>query len=91
VRQEIDTEILDRFVQDGRLVLMPTRPAKRLVVLEHVAQSFEPGRTYPEAEVNTVLQGFHADYAALRRYLISAGLLGRADGVYWRTPASVAV
>ena len=43
---------------------------KLLVVLDRLAQEFEPGRTYPESEVNEVLNRFHPDHAALRRYLV---------------------
>ncbi|NNK91836.1 MAG: DUF2087 domain-containing protein, partial [Acidimicrobiia bacterium] len=64
---------------------IPTQHAKRLIVLERLAQEFEPGLRYREQEVNFTLQLFHADYAALRRYLVDEGYLTRADGVYWRT------
>jgi hypothetical protein len=84
-----DEQILARFVQDGRLVTMPTRRAKRLVVLDHVAQSFELGLTYPEAQVNEILAGFHDDYAALRRYLVDEQFLSRDGGVYWRSGGTV--
>ena len=70
---------------DGRLHTIPSRHAKLLVVLDHIAQSFEPGRTYPEAQVNDVLTAFHPDYAALRRYLVENQFLTRQDGVYWRS------
>jgi len=59
--------------------------AKRLVILDLLAQEFEPGQTYPEAQVNTMLQRFHPDYAALRRYLVENGFLTREDSVYWRS------
>ena len=49
--------------------------AKLLVVLDHLAQSFEPGRTYPEKDVNEILGDFHPDYAALR--VATAVLSGR--------------
>jgi len=77
--------------RDGRLAHLPEKAAKRRIVLEEIAQSFEPGVRYPEAEVNGVLQGLHADYAALRRYLIDSGLLSRAEGYYWRSGGTVAV
>lgn len=79
-----------RFVQDGRLVTMPTKRSKRLLVLDHVAQEFEPGRRYAEAEVDAVLTGFHDDHAALRRYLVEEGLMSREGGVYWRSGGTVA-
>lgn len=86
-----DGEVLQRFVRHGRLLQMPTKRAKRLVVLDHIAQSFEPGRTYPEAAVNEVLLGYYDDYAALRRYLVDEGFLARDGGVYWRTGGTVVV
>ncbi len=70
---------------DGSLHTIPTRHAKRLVVLDRIAQEFEPGRRYPETEVVTVLTRFHTDHAALRRYLVDEGFLARHDGLYWRT------
>ncbi len=82
-------ETVSRFVSDGRITLMPTKRSKRLLVLDHVAQSFEPGRTYPEYEVNRLLFGFYDDYAALRRYLVDEGFLTREDNVYWRSGGSV--
>lgn len=86
-----DEQVLARFVQQGRLVTMPTKRSKRLVVLDHIAQSFELGVTYPEAEVNEVLGRFHDDYAALRRYLVDEQFLSRDGGVYWRSGGSVTV
>jgi hypothetical protein len=64
---------------------MPTRHAKRVVVLDRIAQEFEPGRRHPEAEVVETLIRFHPDHAALRRYLVDEGFLARHEGVYWRT------
>jgi hypothetical protein len=70
---------------DGSLHRIPSKRAKRLLVLDHVAQVFEPGNTYPEPEVNEALADFHPDYAALRRYLVDEGFLARDNAVYWRT------
>ena len=90
-RAHDEQRILDTFVKGGRLVTMPTRRHKRLVVLDHIAQRFEPGHTYAEAEVNEILTGFHDDYAALRRYLVDEHFLTREDNVYWRTGGTVVV
>jgi hypothetical protein len=76
---------------DGRLHTIPSKHAKLLVVLDHLAQSFEPGRTYPEQVVNETLTRFHPDYAALRRYLVENGFLTRQDAVYWRSGGTVDV
>ena len=83
---EQDTRVLAHFMSaDGRLHTIPTKRSKLLVVLDHLAQSFEPGRTYPEREVNEIVSAFHPDYAALRRYLVEDQFLTREDGVYWRS------
>jgi hypothetical protein len=95
VDQDTDSDaarVLSRFLTpEGRLGTMPTRRSKRLVVLDHIAQRFEPGRTYPEAEVNEVLIGFHDDYAALRRYLVDEQFLTREANVYWRSGGTIEV
>jgi hypothetical protein len=81
-----DDRVLRNFLTaDGRLHTIPTKHAKLLVVLDHMAQSFEPGRSYPEAEVNAIIERFHPDYAALRRYLVDNQFLTREDNVYWRS------
>jgi hypothetical protein len=78
--------VLRAFVApDGSLRSIPTRAAKRLVVLDHVAQAFPIGESWPEAEVNDVLRRFHPDVAALRRYLVEDEFLDRRDGRYWRS------
>jgi hypothetical protein len=76
--------ILRIFVRDGRLVQIPAVHSKRMVVLDWLANMFEPGEAYPESEVNERLAAVHADYAALRRYLVDDGFLHRRDGFYWR-------
>ena len=87
-----DAETLRRFfAPDGRLHTMPTRHVKRLLVLDHVAQRFEPGRTYAEREVDAVLKEVHEDHAALRRYLVDDDFLTREDNVYWRSGGTFAV
>lgn len=77
--------ILRAFIRDGRLTGFPTYPAKTRIVLEYLVNSFEPGRDYPEREVNTVLNTWHPDHAALRRLLVDSRLLTRTNGIYHRT------
>ncbi|MFW2381870.1 MAG: DUF2087 domain-containing protein [Acidimicrobiales bacterium] len=76
--------ILDQCLTDGRLVHMPSKLSKRLVVLEELAHRFEPGVRYTEKQVNASLASVSSDTATLRRYLVDEGLLDRADGEYWR-------
>jgi hypothetical protein len=86
-----DALVLSRFVRDGRLVSIPASHAKRQVVLQHLAQQFEPGRHYSERSVNEILRRWHPDPAALRRYLVDDGFLDRAHGQYWRSGGPVEV
>ena len=82
-------KVLRAFVRDGRLTSIPATHAKRLVVLDRLAQEFDPGRRYSEAMVNLILGKWHADTAALRRYLVDEGFLDRAEGEYWRSGGTV--
>jgi hypothetical protein len=77
--------VLRSFVRDGRLLSIPTARSKRLVVLDWLAQRFEPGERYSEARVNLILGQVHPDTAALRRYLVDEEFLTRERGIYWRS------
>ena len=80
-----EKEVLARFFSGTRLTEIPTNSTKRSLVLERIAQEFEPGFRYQEQDVNFRLQLFHPDYASLRRYMVEEGIMTRAEGVYWRT------
>jgi hypothetical protein len=82
-------KVLDAFVRDGRITSIPAARGKRLVVLDWLAQDFEPGVRYSEKRVNSILGERHPDMAALRRYLVDEGLLDRAGGEYWRSGGTV--
>ena len=84
-------QILARFFRHGRLVTVPAKRSPRLILLDHIAQRFEPGVRYPEGAVNRELRNLHEDYAALRRYLVDEGFLERRDGMYWRAGGTVAL
>jgi hypothetical protein len=80
------------YVRDGRISVMPAKRAARLVLLDRVAQAFEPGRRYQEQAVNEILRAVYDDHAALRRYLIDEGLLSRTPGgTYWRSGGTVPI
>jgi hypothetical protein len=82
-------QVLATFVRGGRLTSMPTSAAKRAVVLDHVAQDFEPGVRYLERDVNDRLQRWYDDHVTLRRYLVDGGQLSREAGEYWRSGGPV--
>lgn len=67
----------------GRELLhLPKRWKDRRIVLEELLGAFEPGREYPEQEVNERLQARYSDYCTLRRLLVDEGYLARKDGIY---------
>ena len=81
---------LRAFVRDGRITMLPAKRTRRRLLLDQVAQAFEPGRTYPEAEVDQILKAFFDDHCALRRHLIDEEFMSRtADGLYWRAGGTV--
>ncbi len=88
---EDEEAVLRSYFRGGRLREIPARESKRRIVLERIAVEFDPGVRYSEAEVNAVVGRFHADHAALRRYLVDGGFLSRERGVYWRTGGRVDV
>ena len=72
---------LQPFTGGSGIETIPAKQARRLAMLDVIVQAFEPGVRYPEREVSQFLAALHADHAALRRYLVDAGLLSRADEI----------
>ena len=88
--RDAEPDPLRPFVRDGRLVSFPAARARRQAVLDWLAGVFEPGRQYPEREVNRLLEERAApgaaglDHVTLRRYLVDEEFLDRREGTYWR-------
>ena len=77
------------FLRRGRIETMPAKHTRRRLLLDQIAQGFEPGVRYPEDRVSQFLAAIYADFAALRRYLVDEELLSRAGGEYWRSGGTV--
>jgi hypothetical protein len=82
-------KVLRAFMVDGRIETFPRKPSRKAILLDVIAQLFEPGVRYTELEVNTLLRTITDDYVTARRYLIDFQFLSRADGEYWRSGGSV--
>jgi hypothetical protein len=81
--------VIRAFFRDGRLVSIPARLGKRLLVLRELRERcFAEDRDYPEKEVNMRLALIHPDVAALRRYLVDSKLMSRSNGMYRRIPGA---
>jgi hypothetical protein len=87
--EEWERDVLRNFFVGERLKEIPASPKKRYTVLKWLVGRFDVGTRYPECEVNALLQRYHPDFAALRRYLVDEGLLRRESGIYWREESSV--
>jgi hypothetical protein len=80
-----DRKVLNDFLlPDGSLKKIPAQQKKLLAVLQHLLKEFEPGRAYPEKEVNAILARFYPDTASLRRAMIEYKLMRREAGTYSR-------
>jgi hypothetical protein len=83
-------EQLRAFIRDGRITAVPARRGRRLLLLDQVAQAFEPGRKYPEAAVDAVLKSIFDDHCTLRRCLVDEAFMSRdTAGLYWRAGGTV--
>jgi hypothetical protein len=81
---------LRAYIRNGRITALPAKRTRRLLLLDRVAQAFEPGRRYPEPTVNDILKAVFDDHCALRRYLVDEEFLSRtAAGTYWRVGGTV--
>jgi hypothetical protein len=77
------------FTADGRLVSIPAKKSKRVLVLQRIAGIFETGTRYPEKQLNEMLAELHPDTAAIRRYMVEQDILERdnATSSYWLAAA----
>jgi hypothetical protein len=81
---------LRAFIRDGRITALPAKRTRRRLLLDQVAQAFEPGRRYPEPVVDEVLKAVFDDHCALRRCLVDEAFLSRTPGgIYWRAGGTV--
>lgn len=76
--------VLESFMEYGKLKAIPVQRKKKRIILEMLAEKFEPERDYTEKEVNLIIAELHDDFCTLRRDLISEQLMERDHGVYRR-------
>jgi hypothetical protein len=86
--RDSERKILDNFVDGQSLREIPVSYKKRLVILKWLISFFEPGISYAEGQVNSILKLHHHDCATLRREMIGCGMLSREKGIYRRRPES---
>jgi len=71
--------------EEGMMSTFPRKQKRKVAVLIHIRQRFDPQRRYTQTEVNEILAGVSEDHTTLCRYLVDYGFLGRTrDGSqYW--------
>src|SRR3989440_3328573 len=79
-----ERKVLRDFFEGTRLKEIPASRKKRSVILKWLANQFEHGILYKEAQVNEIIERHHPDTAWLRRELIAEKLMQRENGMYWR-------
>jgi len=79
-----EKKVLANFLDGERVVRLPARWKKRMVVLRWLVGKFDRDREYPQAELNRILARHHPDTATIRREFIVYGLMDRKDSVYRR-------
>jgi hypothetical protein len=88
---EEDQEVLREHTLNGKLIRIPAKQKKWLVVLRWLVTKFEADKLYTEPEVNAILKTvYEHDFVSLRRDLIDFGYLRRerGGGKYWLAPAT---
>jgi len=87
---ELDVRIAEVEASVAVLKALPAKRTRRLLLLDWVAQAFEPGRKYPESVVDEILKSVFDDHCTLRRYLVDESFMSRnSAGVYWRAGGTV--
>lgn len=81
-----DAVVNNFFTSDGKLKSIPAQLKKKLIVLTHLVSRLEKGRKYTEKEINEFIQGYHEDFATLRREFIMHHFMFRDNGVYELNP-----
>jgi hypothetical protein len=80
-----EARVLRAFIKGDRLVSLPARARKKQVVLRFlVTRVLSDDEAVEEPELNRRLATWHPDFAALRRYLVEAGLVSRSGMSYRR-------
>ena len=85
---EFEAKVRRSFLDGRRLARMPARARKKGVILRFLLDEVLPDdHPIEEREVNARLATWNPDVAALRRYLVDAGLVDR-DGMTYRRSAA---
>lgn len=83
--------VMSAFFKEGKLVRIPAKKSKRMVVLERLLTDLKDKDVYHEREVNEIIRRYHDDVATIRREFIMNGYMTRKDGYYKLTKKGIQV
>ncbi|PNQ81175.1 metalloregulator ArsR/SmtB family transcription factor [Paenibacillus sp. F4] len=87
LNETLETSVLRNFFsKDGKLRQIPAQYKKKIIVLQMLAEKLEPGRMYPERELNEWIKQYHEDFATIRRELIMHQFMYREREMYELNP-----
>ncbi|WP_149095866.1 metalloregulator ArsR/SmtB family transcription factor [Paenibacillus terrae] len=90
VNETLEATVLRNFFsKDGKLRQIPSQYKKKLIVLQMLAEKLEPGRVYPERELNEWIKQYHEDFATIRRELIMHQFMYREREMYELNPSEM--
>lgn len=75
-------KVLKTFMQDGRIIQIPSQMQKRWIVFEQILQEFEYGKEYTEQQVNELIRKYHDDHCLIRRSFIEERVMNRENNIY---------
>jgi hypothetical protein len=85
ISEEEIKKVLNIYFKEERLIQIPKKEKKRVVILLYISRKFQKNTYYTEKEVNEILRDVFEDFVMIRRYLIDYKLLNRnKEGTkYW--------
>ncbi|MBU1049269.1 DUF2087 domain-containing protein [Candidatus Bipolaricaulota bacterium] len=79
-----EQRVLDTFMEGERIVQIPAKMKKRIVILKWLVSHIPQDVKMSHADFNHLLQQHHPDSATLRRELFELGFVHRDREFYWR-------
>lgn len=84
--KEYRKKVITSCFSHGKLLRIPSQHKKRLIILEEIIKIFDRKKTYPEKELDLLLEEIHEDYCSLRRHFIDEKMMERERGSYRINP-----
>ena len=85
ISEEEIKKVLNIYFKEERLIQIPKKEKKRVIILLYISRKFQKNTYYTEKEVSEILKDVFEDFVMIRRYLIDYKLLNRnKEGTkYW--------